>query len=214
MRTMVKATMLESGNVEFRVIQKGYKSDRFIAGKSSLWAAIDGAETVLDRDIYSFAAYYLDTSATNVKLKLGFTFLHSGYMRDGRTEVKGVSIDVYLDAQAFRDWLDTANSGDEKRFLNIPDKRGPKVVLTESANQVVRNILAAPFLRRKFAKAISGFKNWRDDGAEVTFYRDGKYDFYFVERRNGSRCMNGGLICHRDFKEPDNFAKARYSVHT
>jgi hypothetical protein len=211
---MVKATMLESGNVEFRVIQKGYKSDRFIAGKSSLMAAIDGSETVIDRDIYSFAAYYLDTTVFNAQLRLSFTFLNSGCLRDGRTEVKGNYIDVRLDAQAFRDWMDTASDGDKKRFLNIPDKRGPKVVLTAEANQVVRNILAAPFLRRKFGKAISTFKNWRDDGAEVTFYRDGKYDFYFVERRNGSRCMNGGLICHRDHKNPDNFAKAHYSVHT
>jgi hypothetical protein len=217
MRTMVKFrkqddklvihTVARDNDKIFRY--KG-KSDRFFFYKELVLKAIQTGKAIIDKDIRNFA----EVSVFEVHniIRFSITWIKSSSMQ---TPFVAKQEDIYIEFGKFLDWL--YSDDEEYSALDKRNARPNKVVFTESGMKKVREVLSSQVVKRKFVKALSKnfFFGSSTEGRRIEFFSDFlDFSFYWRELINGKQCMTGGLILHRDFKDPENLSKAHYSIHT
>ena len=177
------------------------KSDRFYVSKDSIKELFEKGY-IISQDIYSFLKMY--KSNDEKVLYMDFTWLES----NGHT-VKGRHERLELDFKGFEDWFNSDVL--THRQLDRIDNIVPKITFNSSKN--LKEVLGNRQIKRKFIKRLMQFQNPRC--TEVVFCDDYiPYSFGFSRYINGKYEMCGGLICHKDYENPDDLSKARYSVHT
>lgn len=176
------------------------KSSHFYALKSEIENALNGGYAIT-RDICSFAVI----RKLDDMLNIDFTWLESNGHK-----VEGAIESVYINLYEFIQWY--YSDSEEYKTLNCDKHRTPKIkfVQTESLSKVLAN----SEVRRKFIKKLMEFQNYKA-GTRIDIYNDwSDYSFYWIEYAGDKKSMNGGLIFHRDYNEPENLKKGYYGVHT
>lgn len=86
-----------------------------------------------------------------------------------------------------------------------------KIVLQSRKN--LGDILQNKMLKKKFGRAIARLADCNNEEVHVSDdFVD--FSFYFVKYYKGERSYNGGLIFHKDYTNPTDLSKGKYSVHT
>lgn len=120
--------------------------------------------------------------------------------------------DYTIPVELFRNVFETCSGLKERKIIKLKyqDKKA-SLVMQESKN--LPAVLGNKLIKRKFVKALNSLLDTCHD--KVVLYDDFvKYSFGFAKYIDGKRHYNGGLICHKDYNNPDDIAKMNYSVHT
>lgn len=193
-----------------QIFRRGCKSDDFYFRKELIKEAIRTNRTMIDRDIFSFAEVAL-FEVHNI-IRFNFTWVKSS---NAQTPFVARREDIYIQYGKFHDWL----YSDAKSYsaLDMKNAKPNKVVFTESGMKKIKEVISSPVIKRKFIKALSRnfFLGSSTEGKRIEFFSDFlDYSFYWREVVNNMRGLDGGLILHRDYNNPENLSKARYSIHT
>lgn len=206
MRTLIK--VYKSGDcLVFTTYRKSEEnSDYRYKGKSTpyylsltnFYRAANLNETVIDQDIKHFAALRLFRKED--LLRIEFTFIHLPRCYQDT---------IYLHYRQFRRWVDSG-AEDTYRQLSVEIYTPNRIIFTESGMEKVKEVLSNPFIKRKFIKVMRD-RFIVNGGRTYIFHSDfTPYGFFWKE----SGGLNGGLILHLDYRDPDNYHKAKYGIHT
>lgn len=212
MRKMVSIRRTQDDMLAFQTVARDNatfryrsKSNTFYLSVNKLYKALATDETVFDKDIYNFA----EVLCLKDKDLFKFTFT---WLESNGHSMRGEQENVYIKCSDFMKWY----VGKEPVFkaLSIQLEKPSRVVFTDSGNYQLKEVLKNPVVKKKFRKAITRFLNY-PDGRVTEVYNDySKYSFSWQELHEGRRGINGGLIFHKDYSDPDNFKKGHYSIHT
>ena len=163
---------------------------------------------VITADICSFCKIHYNQNQNLISFN--FSFLELSMAND----LQGKSFFVQIDANEFFSFYHGSET--EKSFLSVNDKTyKTNIIFTERGNKILKDIKQNKVIRKKFAKSIMRFNSSPDKKIKIYFDHDHvKYSFFWSKTKNNERDMHGGLILHKDYKNPDDLQKAFYSVHT
>lgn len=117
---------------------------------------------------------------------------------------------IAIPALRLTEWLHLAEIQQENtpvfRCLAV-EKQPNRLIFTASAQKQVAKITQYPLLKRKFIKSLRGFQL-----GTIDLFDDGSFGCFFWRETGGG--IHGGLILHKDYEDPDNLAKAKFSIHT
>lgn len=184
-------------------------SDRKIVKSSHFYIAKPEFEELLNtgrvvsKDIYSFMLAHYDRELNRIEFE--FSWLESnGFTLSGKIERTCIKADEVIR------WL--SSNKEELSVILASESRNGRIVV--NAGKTIKAILGNKIVKRKFIKAISSISI--SNGRSYWFSDDfSDFSLYFVVRNSiGEMCYNGGLIFHKDYKEPENLSKGYYSMHT
>lgn len=182
------------------------RSSNFLILNSHIEDLIFRGSTI-DRDIYSFIEMYVSNDKTILNIKITWLTGVGENKRKGEEERFSISFQKFMFFWHKEDMK-------ELRIINLIEEYPPtfEFKCPERIHEVVSN----KFLKRKFIKALKHFQFTRNRPEKLVFMSDFvKYSFYWEEySAEGKRQMNGGLILHPDYSDPENLEKAKYSTHT
>jgi hypothetical protein len=164
---------------------------------------------IIARDGYSFADIYTHDGV--IEFQISWLENFSTFSDTGRNiSLKGEIESIRIDYDTFYNWY--YSDSETLKALHVEStRRTPKFTFYESKR--LKEILANDTVRKKFIKRVLYFKNY--DADEIKFYDDFvDYSFEWCEWRDGQRGINGGLIFHKDYDNPEDLAKGYYGVHT
>jgi hypothetical protein len=187
----------------------GCKSPEFYYSREKLLQAIETGQHIIDKDCLNFCSIFCRKNIMAIE----FTWLEQGIKPHPHHAWQE---SIYLELRPFVAWLTDGAKGSYKALDQNDEGKSNRLVFTESAQPILRNILAKPVMRRKLVKALRNNFMRNPMGRTIEFYRDfDEYSFFWQEKlATGENYMHGGLILHRDHNDFDNLEKARYSVHT
>lgn len=215
MRKMFTAKATADKFIIFHTVAKdgqefrhGLKSPEFYFSLEKLLQAIKTGQQVIDSDLLNFCNIFCKKNTMIIQ----FTWLKQGANQACRAwqEI------IYLQLHPFVSWLTDGTKGVYRTLDQNNEGKSNRLIFNGSAQQILRNILSKPIIRRKFLKALQSEFMRNSMGHVIEFYSDyDKYSFFWQEKRaNGDSYMHGGLIFHRDRSDYDNLEKAKYSIHT
>ena len=163
--------------------------------------------SIITNDIRSFVQIRLDEQRDRIRFE--FTWL-TGHSFD---RVEGSEQTVHLRWSPFREFLETCRQPDgprEFKAISLDVRRGRPRLVFDGNRANLRAAIGNPRVRRKLGKALMSNFCW-PDADEVHLTNDFvPYSFFFLEYRNGSPCLCGGLILHGQ----EDMSKAYYGIHT
>ncbi len=131
----------------------------------------------------------------------------------GHDDLTGYMDTFLIDEEVFHKALEQEHS--QLLAYRDPQIRKSRIVLSESAHELVRGLRKHPMQCRALTKALRDSWFWGD--STITLYADWNDDFSFREKRNGQSGIHGGLCqSHwaRRGRDGRNYLYYRYSVHT
>ncbi len=101
----------------------------------------------------------------------------------------------------------------KKSFIRLKNSEVKAKLIQKFTAEHLQTVLSEKHLKRKFIKHLLYLLDTQH--TEVELYNDfAPHSFYFIKLYKGNYHYNGGLICHHDYKDPDNLRLAKYSIHT
>ncbi len=185
----------------------GHSGEFYIDAKE-LFAFTDGcpyALEYLEKDGRSFLTIHRDGST------LRFTVY---WLRDaGHDALTGYMETFLIDEGVFHKALEEEHS--HLLAYRDPQLRKSRIVLSESAHELVRDLRKHPLQCRALSKALRDSWFWGE--SVITLYADWNDDFSFCETRNGLDGISGGLCqSHgaRRGRDGRQYLYYKFSVHT
>lgn len=206
-KSLIKATKSGKDFVIMKVVSASKKyPNRFYISREVLKTAIKKGYAI-DKDIYNFAE--ISCLHDENLIKVVFSWLDGS----GTGILAGRREEILLNGQEFTRWLKSKNT--EYKALSLERGNVPnKVVITDSARDVLKNILGDKDIKKKFVKAFSQAFLRNADRIYYLYSDFVENSFVWVEEVGGKRGIVGGLIFRTDRSNPTDLRKASYSMHT
>jgi hypothetical protein len=161
---------------------------------------------VIVKDGYSFCDLWYNKKSE--KLEMRFSLLNCSC---NGNFLKGRQITVEVSYSKMSAWYAL---GTDEPYKEL-HKDAPETGKLEIGNHdYLKKIIENPVVRKKFRKAIVNLVGWNKEITTHLYSDFSDYSFYFVKMRGEKRDDNGGLIFHKDYKNPDDLSLGRYSIHT
>jgi hypothetical protein len=210
MNTMIKVRKSSSNDFYiFSLINRNfnrYKAKNFYISTEDVQRAVSlaGMKCVISKDVYSFCEMRYCSESDRLEMEF--------YILDNAGEyLKGQRIRVKVNYPPMVAWCNLQPDEEYKELCKEEKETGKLKICDDKS---LKRAIANPVVRKKLGKALIELAG---NNKEITtnLYSDGaEYSFYFVKMRGEKRDYNGGLIFHKDYKNPADLSKGKYSVHT
>jgi hypothetical protein len=210
-KIMLKVTISGDNNnfYNFQIIKtdcmgKISKSNRFIVTIDKILDLLDN-KYIVDQDLNNFAKFSINTYDGELNIKLFWLKV------DSNNNITGINDNIIIDLNTFISWY--KSDYEDVGELKILPKVNKKVCKFVFRSKKLKEIINNKILKKKLVKQLISLSSWNID--EISIYDDfADYSFGFTSYLDNSKDITGGIIFHRDYKNPNCLENGHYSVHT
>jgi hypothetical protein len=182
-------------------------SQTFYVPKNLMLEGLLKTGSLITKDCHSFCKISIfNPDGKNPVIDIELTWLDSN-----GSNCRGVIERLYIDYQKFLEFISNDNT-ENLSLLDIDYDINPKVILKSSSN--LKNVINNRVVRKKFGKIMMRMKNKQCDKIDITDDWYNEFSFYFAVYTDDKCLYNGGIIFHKDNKNPQDLHYGNYSIHT